>query len=83
MEPAKPCRRCLLQEMNEAAYQEIVLRGIDGISKEDRAEEELAQQRLAICKDCEKLVSGTCLACGCYVEIRSSIRKGKCPEKKW
>lgn len=83
MNTQKPCRRCLLRDLDEAAYQEIVLRGIDGIQEKDRAEDELAQTRLKICQDCEKLVRGTCLACGCYVEIRSSIRKGKCPEKKW
>ncbi len=83
MENVRPCKRCLLQDMSESVYREIVLRGIDGISEEDRAEEEMVAKRLVICKACDQLVSGTCLACGCYVEIRSSIKKGRCPNKKW
>lgn len=83
MADMKPCRRCLLRDMNESVYRDIVLRGIDGILEEDRVDDETMQERLMICQSCEKLVSGTCLDCGCYVEIRSSMRKGRCPNKKW
>jgi hypothetical protein len=79
----KPCRRCLLSEMNDKTAWQEISRGINGIRKEDRVEEQVYQERLSICRSCDNLLSGTCLSCGCYVEIRAAINKGRCPEKKW
>ncbi|MBR2950689.1 MAG: hypothetical protein IKC46_12660 [Lachnospiraceae bacterium] len=36
------------------------------------------EQRLAVCKECDYLEVGTCLACGCYVELRAAVNKNKC-----
>ena len=36
-----------------------------------------------ICKECDKLNAGTCLSCGCYVEIRAAMKQSKCPNRKW
>lgn len=41
------------------------------------------QRRLSICKECEKLLSGMCRMCGCYVEMRAAIALRDCPGKKW
>ena len=32
----------------------------------------LRESRLSVCQDCEKLNAGTCMACGCYVELRAA-----------
>lgn len=83
MDLSKPCRRCLLSEMDESSYKSVVEKGLSGLLSEDRAEEKLYKDRLQMCRSCDNLMSGTCLSCGCYVEIRAAINKGRCPEKKW
>ncbi len=55
----------------------------EAILKADRAADAQYEQRLAICKSCDKLNSGTCSACGCYVELRAYSKMGHCPHKKW
>lgn len=49
----------------------------------DRVDENKYEARLTICKACEKLNAGTCIACGCYVELRALGIKNKCPDKRW
>ena len=83
MSTDKPCRRCLLSEMNDKTALQEISRGINGIRKEDRVEEKVYQERLSICRSCDNLLSGTCLSCGCYVEIRAAMKKGRCPDKMW
>ncbi len=39
---------------------------------------ELSKQRMAICKNCELLVLGICLACGCPMEIKSTLPEIEC-----
>ena len=45
--------------------------------------EEVYENRLKICKECDDLVAGTCLKCGCYVELRAAVTRNKCPAKMW
>ena len=68
--------------MGEEAYREIK-KHTDIIKPEDKANEELYKSRLDICKECEKLNAGTCLSCGCYVEIRAALKTSRCPDKHW
>lgn len=79
----KICRRCLISDMGEEAYKEMISGHIDIIKEADRSVEELYNKRLDVCRDCEKLNAGTCLSCGCYVEIRAALKRSKCPNKKW
>ena len=51
--------------------------------KTEKTDEKDYQKRLSICLSCDNLLSGTCLSCGCYVEIRAAIKRGRCPDKKW
>ena len=83
MSEAKPCRKCLLSDMKNSDLMEVIRKGVDGISMKDRAEEKDYQKRLNLCRSCDNLISGTCLSCGCYVEIRAAIKTGRCPLKKW
>jgi len=69
--------------MGEEEYHKMIGQHIEFLSEEDRATKEENDKRLSICKDCEKLNAGTCLSCGCYVEIRAAIKKSRCPNKKW
>lgn len=78
----KKCIRCLLRDLSEADMQNIE-KYKDAIKSCDRADNDLYERRLGICKECEKLNEGTCLACGCYVELRAFMVKSACPHKKW
>jgi hypothetical protein len=69
--------------MGEEAYKEMIAKHTDIIKAEDRSSDELYQERLGICKECDKLNAGTCLSCGCYVEIRAALKQSRCPDKKW
>lgn len=77
------CKRCLLREFDEAEYHEKLERYIVGLGDRMKAPEALYEKRLSACKECEKLSAGTCLACGCYVELRAAVKTSGCPHKKW
>lgn len=65
------------------ADQKMIGKYREAIKKADRVASEEYERRLSICKECEHLNSGTCGACGCYVELRALAKAGKCPHKKW
>ncbi|MCR5715221.1 MAG: DUF6171 family protein [Lachnospiraceae bacterium] len=77
------CTKCLLQEIDEEAYRDKLLRVIDQMDRDVKAGDVLYEQRLTTCKSCDYLEAGTCRACGCYVELRAAAKKSKCPYKKW
>jgi len=79
----KPCLKCLLKEMDEAAYMEKLHRYIEMLDADVKTAQGIYADRLSVCKACDYLESGTCLACGCYVELRAAVKKNKCPYKKW
>lgn len=79
----KICTRCLLKDFSKEQYEAIVINGLSSLPKEDIVTEDISGRRLSVCGECEKLNQGTCLACGCFVEIRASLRAGKCPYDKW
>ena len=82
------CTRCLLREMIDAdstkkTEMEMIEKYRDAIKQADRVTEEEYERRLAVCRDCDKLLAGTCGACGCYVELRAAAKVSHCPRKKW
>ena len=79
----KICTRCLLKDFSKEQYEKIIVEGIRALPAEDLVSEELEAERLDLCGQCEKLNCGTCLACGCFVEIRAATKKGRCPYGKW
>ena len=79
----KRCYKCLLREMDEAAYMETLFRHIERLDKSVKADQALYEGRLETCKACGYLEAGTCQACGCYVELRAAVKKSRCPYKKW
>ncbi|MCM1256351.1 MAG: DUF6171 family protein [Roseburia sp.] len=76
------CKKCLLREMAQAD-QKMIAQYKNAIKKEDAAEESCYEERLSICKSCDFLNAGTCLKCGCYVELRAAGKYSCCPGKKW
>lgn len=79
----KICKKCLLRDLGNKDYEENIGKYIAKIKECDRCDDETYEQRLTICRSCDKLNEGTCLKCGCYVEIRAYIAKSVCPGKKW
>jgi hypothetical protein len=80
------CKRCLLLQSSREDIFATVKEHIGKISEKDKAEESVYKKRLDICKTCDNLISGTCLKCGCYVELRAAFKKQKCPDvknKRW
>lgn len=77
------CYRCLLREMDEKAYMEKLHRYIELLDGDVKTAQKIYEERLNVCKSCDYLEAGTCLACGCYVELRAAVKKNKCPYKKW
>ncbi|HKM05320.1 MAG TPA: DUF6171 family protein [Lachnospiraceae bacterium] len=77
------CKQCLLRDFNEQEYFDKLHKYIVTLDKEVKASDELYKKRLAVCKECSKLLEGTCLSCGCFVELRAAIKKNKCPNKNW
>lgn len=82
----KECKRCLLrQAAEEDTYRDIQAQ-LDKIDPEEKAEEGLYHKRLAACMNCDHLLSGVCMKCGCYVEFRAAFKNMKCPnvkDRKW
>lgn len=81
------CKRCLLRESaQEDVYESIRIR-IERLSEKEKSNDELYDYRLAQCKACENLISGVCMKCGCYIELRAAFKTQHCPlpytDKKW
>ena len=53
------------------------------IKQADRVDDAEYERRLSVCRQCDKLLAGTCNACGCYVELRAVAKVSHCPKKKW
>lgn len=79
------CKKCLLRDMAEKEYFANMYAYIDNLSKEDKVSEAEYQSRLELCRNCENLISGMCRICGCYVEMRASMKVRHCPgiKPKW
>ena len=75
------CKKCLLREMDEAGFFQNMYDYIARIPADDKTPGEEYERRLSICKECEKLLSGMCRMCGCYVEMRAAIALRDCPGK--
>lgn len=82
-EAKRHCYKCLLREMDEAAYMQKLHRYIALLDQDVKTAQELYDGRLSVCKECSYLEAGTCQACGCYVELRAAVKKNRCPYKKW
>lgn len=76
------CKKCLLRDMAEEDAGKIDMYR-NAIKQQDRVEEEEYERRLLLCKECDLLNAGTCGACGCYVELRATAKRGHCPYKRW
>ena len=77
------CKRCLLREAFPADYEKYVAGMLTKIPENARTPEAQYQARLGVCSACDQLQNGTCMGCGCLVELRAAYKKEKCPFRKW
>lgn len=56
---------------------------IENLDPDIKTEASLYEERLAVCKECERLADGMCRGCGCFVEMRAAVTKNACPYEKW
>lgn len=80
------CKKCLLLEAGERVTYDEIMNYVNTLDKESLCDENTYKQRLAICKACDNLLSGMCLKCGCYVEVRARLAVSDCPDadnKRW
>lgn len=77
----KPCRRCLLRDVDENQLLEAINQRIAAIPPSQKAPPEEYSRRLELCRSCDELLSGTCRKCGCYVELRAVKRNSVCPHE--
>ena len=76
------CKKCFIGVKAEE-YSQMIEKCKAAVPARDRADDQQYAGRIAICEECEFFNAATCLACGCYVELRA-IKKGThCPKKKW
>ena len=83
-EKLRICRKCLTRDMiGKEEYFRSLREYIDNLDMDIKAGQELYEDRLNICKECDLLLEGMCRSCGCYVEMRAAVAKNVCPRKKW
>ena len=83
MNEEKTCRKCLLRDAFPEDYEKYVAGLLKNISSGQRTPEEIYQRRLDICRMCSQLQNGTCMGCGCLVELKAAYRREHCPFRMW
>lgn len=79
------CKHCLLADFDVDGLYKKISELIDVMPQDVKADNELYQKRLDICKGCTALENGICKECGCFVELRAAAKKNYCPSvyKYW
>ena len=69
---------------DENDYYQSVVRYRAALPAKKRTPDAAYAARLACCKACDALNAGTCMQCGCYVEMRAARLDMHCPkEGQW
>lgn len=82
----RECKRCLLLQSGDEDNHKLVQQYIAKIKPEEKCDYDTYQKRLEMCRNCDNLISGMCIKCGCYVEFRAAFKNKKCPDvinRKW
>jgi len=77
------CRRCLLREQSPEDYRKYVETLLVKIPPREKVPENVYTARLDACRACDQLNGGTCMGCGCLVELRAAYAKQTCPYRIW
>jgi len=77
------CLRCFLKDSGMEETLLSIFERMKRIPPNEKTPDGEYNSRLAVCKECDWLVGGTCNKCGCYPEFRAAFIKQHCPAKKW
>ena len=78
------CRRCLTRDMvGQEEYFRTLRDYVENLDVDVKTPEDLYEERLTVCKECDMLFQGMCRKCGCYVELRAAVKTNCCPGKRW
>lgn len=66
--------------MDEADTFRNMYEYIANLNPEDKVSDLEYEDRLSQCKTCDRLFSGMCRICGCYVEMRAAMKLRHCPD---
>lgn len=78
----RECKKCLLLRSGDEANYNLVQEYIKKIKPVEKCPDGLYNDRLRKCQNCDNLISGVCVKCGCYVEFRAAYKNKKCPDVK-
>ena len=78
----KPCRKCLIADMNPDEILNGIAEYIRAVPADKRVDEETYQKRLSVCKSCAELSNGMCAKCACFVELRALKPHMYCASEK-
>lgn len=76
------CKKCLIGQ-NAEDYLQLIEKNRAAVPQRDRTDDATYRRRIALCEACSHLQGPTCIACGCYVELRAIRRNIHCPYKTW
>lgn len=80
------CKKCLLYEAGETKAYNTVKDYIENLDQSLKVCNDVYKSRLNECRQCDNLISGMCLKCGCYAEVRAVLKDKSCPDfdnQKW
>ncbi len=80
-----PCRCLLREDADSRPLYRVVEDALAALPEEQRVPDAVYAERLDVCRQCDRLYSGTCALCGCYVELRCAKRRMACADTppKW
>ena len=76
------CKKCLIGQQAED-YLRFIEKNRAALPPKVRVSEEEFDRRITICEGCGYLSGPTCLACGCFAELRALKKAAACPYRKW
>lgn len=74
------CKRCLLLQAGEKQSYDEIKKYIGTLDSSVKVSENEYKNRLDLCRKCDQLLSGMCLKCGCYVEVRAVFKNKSCAD---
>lgn len=80
------CKKCLLLEAGESKSYQSVIDYLDNLDTKLKVTDKEYHSRLSKCKNCDNLIAGMCIKCGCYAELRAALKNKECPDfdnRKW
>jgi hypothetical protein len=69
------CKRSLLGSLRDTAKKVVK----DPVPVPD----EVQEQRMSICHQCNKFRNGRCTECGCFMRVKTKFSEVECPIGKW